>query len=78
MWLLVLRIVTPPDGAVLTLLMQLDGTMFLVFGIWAGGPRVARYIAPWAGTAVQAAGEVGRAVVERLRGTDRHREDDER
>lgn len=79
MWGLMLGLLKPPSAELLTVLIGgLDVSMFMVFGTWAAGPRIARYITPWAGAAVQAAGEVGRAVVARLKGTDRHREDDER
>lgn len=79
MWGLMMGWLKPPSEAILKVLIGgLDVTMFLVFGTWAAGPRIARYIAPWAGAAVQAGGEIGRAVVARLKGTDRYREDDER
>ena len=65
----------PPDSEVLNLLIgSLDVTIFMTLGAWVIGPRSFQYLFPQIGKAVQGAG----ALVNRLTGTDRHREDDER
>ena len=67
--------ITPADSDVLNLLIgSLDVTIFMTLGAWVIGPRSFQYLFPQIGKAVQGAG----ALVNRLIGTDRHREDDER
>lgn len=74
MWAMMLGYLIPQDTALLAQLITIDASMFMVFGTWAAGPRIARYIAPWAGAAVQATSDV----VGRLKGTDNRFKDDER
>ena len=74
-WLILIDAIQVPESDVLNLLIgSLDVTMFIVFGAWVIGPRSFQYLFPQIGAALSgAAGLIGR-----LRGTDRHREDDER
>ena len=66
---------TPPDSDILNIFVgSLDVTIFMVLGAWVIGPRSFQYIFPQMGKVVQGAG----TLVDRMKGTDRVMEDDER
>jgi len=72
---IIFGLAAPPDSDVLNVFIgSLDVTIFITFGAWVIGPRSFQYLFPQIGKAVQGAG----AIVNRLAGTDRYREDDER
>ena len=74
--LLIFGVIAPADSDVLNLLIgSLDTTILIGLFAWAIGPRSFQYLFPQLGAVVQGAGSLIR---DRLKGTDRHREDDER